>query len=280
MEVALQEGLPTLTMHFFECVVDGEIVGNLTTVEGQQRPVAILQHVFTTPAHRRKGICRALMTALSEDFVARKGRAMYLGTGYESPPYWIYHSFGFRSIAGTGYMRWLPGGGSDEEYFAPGPVEVRDTMWADWPALDALYLVPEGWYLRGFRFGQYGLVSYEGAYPTLVEAREKGSVPDIKVLSKADGAVMGHAFVATQPQWKGEPYVLDFFVHPNFEDEAERLLSSLILPTDRKLQAYADTEAETRCEALEAAGFEQEALLRRQIQRGEEWLDVAVYVRR
>ena len=32
------------------------------------------------------------------DFRERTGRALYLGTGYNSHPFYIYHSFGFESV--------------------------------------------------------------------------------------------------------------------------------------------------------------------------------------
>ena len=279
MEVAFREGLSGLRMNCFECVLDGEVVGNITTVDALERPVGILQHVFTNPDHRRKGICQQLMRVLGDDFLARGGQAMFLSTGYDSPAHWIYHSFGFRAIAETGLMGWLPEEGFHAEYFSPGPVSVRDTQWPDWPCLDALYLTTGGWYLRGFLASQYGHSSYEGAYPTMVEAREKGQVTDIKMLAKADGAVMGHAFVGPDSRWRGNPYVLDFFVHPNFHGEAAKLLNGLSLPTDRKVQCYADGAAGERCAALEAMGFAQEATLKRQIKKGEEWVDVVAYAR-
>ena len=125
-----------------------------------------------------------------------------------------------------------------------------------------------------------GLTISEDAIQAIVTAA--GGSPDasqIKVLVKADAAVMGHALVAEQRQWRGAPYCLDFFVHPNFYGEAGALLAEVQLPNDRKVQSYADAEAEGRCEALESAGFEREATLKRQIRRGDDWLDVYVYGR-
>lgn len=277
MEKALVEGLSDLTMRFFVCVLDDAVVGNITTVESLTPPVGILQHVFTDPAHRRKGICNHLMSAVTEDFVARGGGMMYLGTGYESPPFWLYHTFGFRAIGETGAMRWVPDDTVAAGYFRSGPVGVRDTTWADWAALEALYLCTEGWYLRGMFFNQFGHSSYEGAYPEIRKALEDQRVLDMKVLSRDNGAAMGHAFIYKQRQWPGEPYGLDFFVHPNFSAEIGTLLCALDMPTDRKVQAFADEDALDRCKALEDLGFAREATLGRQIRRGDDWLDVYIY---
>lgn len=279
MEQALNEGLHGIQMNFWLLVLDDKIVGNITTVDQLEPPISMLQHVFTNPDHRRKGICQHLMQALCNDFRARGGRAMYLGTTHNSPAFWIYHSFGFRSIAETGSMKWLLEEGFDQAYFAPGEVTVRDTRWPDWGALEALYMCEEGWYLRGLHFCHYGHSSYEGAYPVMREALAKGEISQVKVLAKPDGTVMGHALITTQRLWKGNPYLLDFFVHPKFEDQAAELLSGLNFPTDCKIQCYCDALAHGKAAALEAAGFVQEAVLRRQIQKDNDWLDVLVYSR-
>lgn len=279
MEQALTEGLPGIRMNFYLLILGEEVLGNITTVESLEPPLSMLQHVFTNPDHRRKGICQLLMQALCDDFRSRGGRAMYLGTGYDTPPFWIYHSFGFRGIGTTGAMKWLPEEEFDKAYFAPGQVSARDTEWADWGPLEALYLTEGGWYLRGLHFGHYGHSSYEGTYPVMREAMTSGDISEVKVLAKSDGAVMGHAFITTQSQWQGNPYLLDFFAHPHFEGHSETLLAALNLPTDRKLQCYCDELAKTRAAALEAAGFVQEAVLKRQIQKDSDWLDVLVYSR-
>lgn len=277
MKLALDEGLPGVRMNFFVAMLDDQLAGNITTTEANG--IGMLQHVYTNPDHRRKGICQLLMQAVTDDFGARGGRAMYLGTGYDTPPFWIYHSFGFRSILETGAMRWLPEEGFEGEYFGPGETTVREARWEDWPALDALYLTERGWYLRGFACGHYGHSSYEGLYPALMKAADEGRVQQMKVLVKDDGAVVGHAMIGVQPAWRGEPYVLDFFVHPTFARKAYVLLQSLELPTDRKVQCYCDAEAKPKMAALQAAEFRREAVLKRQIQRGDEWLDVVIFAR-
>ena len=87
MELALEEGLGACEQRYYLGVLEGgEVVGNIMTTELMERPVGILGHVFTPPAHRRKGICSHLMVALTEDFRARGGRAMFLHTGYDSRP--------------------------------------------------------------------------------------------------------------------------------------------------------------------------------------------------
>lgn len=278
MQQALAEGLPGLRMNFFLLVLGEELVGNLTTVESLDPPLGMLQHVFTKPEHRRKGICQALLQVLTADFGSRGGRAMYLITGYDTPPFWLYHSFGFRGIGTTGAMRWLLQEDFDDAYFGAGPSRVRDSDWQDWAPLECLYLTEAGWYLRGLYFHQYGHNSYEGPYVALRDLVSKGTASGVKVLAREDGSVVGHAFLAQQPQWRNSTSLLGFFVHPNFEGQAADLLQGLPYP-DCKVQCYCDSRATGRAAALLAAGFTQEAVLARQVSDGSSRLDIAVFSR-
>src|ERR1041385_7049402 len=83
-----------LETRFYIGMLDGEMVGNIMTVEANG--VGILGHVHTRSDQRRKGICNAVMRHQMEDFRRRDGRVLLLGTGYQSAPYYIYASFGFQ----------------------------------------------------------------------------------------------------------------------------------------------------------------------------------------
>ncbi len=138
METAFKEGLPGATQYFYEGVLDGEVVGNIMTVESMDPPIGLLGHVFTPEQQRRKGICSRLMEALTEDFRDRDGRAMFLHTGYDTPPYHIYQSWGFEGYRETGTMAWVLEADFRANQFAPRPVEPRETNWGDWPALKSM----------------------------------------------------------------------------------------------------------------------------------------------
>ena len=81
---------------FYLGVIEGEAVGNIMTVE--HGGIGILGHVYTLPEQRRKGIASRIMAAQMKDFQERGGRTLTLGTGFDSPAYWIYQGYGFRSI--------------------------------------------------------------------------------------------------------------------------------------------------------------------------------------
>jgi len=281
MQQALRGGLPGMKMHFYQMRLDDHAVGNITVVEALERPVALLQHVFTDPEHRRKGICNHLMTLVTDDFVAAGGRAMYLGTEYEGPAFRIYQEFGFRAIGEGGAMVWAPDDGYPDSFFVQGPVQVRPAQWGDWPLLTALYQREEGWDLRGYILGHFGHSSYESAFCRVEELIDAGKAEQSTVLQiEETGAVAGHAFLGKDEKWPDGPWVLDFFVHPLFTERTGELLQAIEFPAGRKVQAYCDEAAEDRAEALRGAGFSLEATLRGQYSTKDGRLvDVHVYAR-
>jgi len=278
MRRALENGLGELNMSFFECVIGGQLCGNVTIADSLHRPIGILQHVFTKPQHRQKGVAAALMAAACEDFRARGGQALYLATGNPVAAA-LYQRFGFRELGHDGVMRWTLEDTFEREYFRARHVEVRETRWSDWPLLAALYSVAEGWTLRSLFFGHYGPSFYEGPFLELMAAQEKGLVKDNKVLTTEDGAVMGHAFLWPQKAYADDPLMVDFFVHPTFCDQAGKLLAALSLPDGRKVQAAMDNDAVTRHKILAQAGFWREATLRNQFSYRGLWYDVSLYCR-
>jgi hypothetical protein len=265
MREAYSCGLGDLVMNDFLGVLgSGEVVGNITTLE--HLGVGILQHVFTPPEQRRKGICNALMQALCDDFLARGGRAMYLSTGYDSPPFHIYESFGFRGRGDGGKMTWLPEPGFLGAYFAPAATQVREVRSEDWPLLEALYATSGQWQLKSFLMQQFGHADYESEFIALRNGVREGKVLDTKVLVTSAGAVVGHALVGVQPQWAGRVLVLDTMVHASFQHRTGGLLAALEIPAGRKVQAFSEPEAEARIAALKAAGFREEGVLRGQFE--------------
>ncbi len=260
MEVAFDEGLEGATQYFYEGVLEsGEIVGNIMTVESMDPPIGILGHVYTSPEQRRKGICSHLMEALTEDFRARDGRAMFLHTGYDSAPYHIYASWGFVGYRDTGSMAWVLEEDFAEKQFADRPVFVRETNWGDWAPLEALSEVDTGWHVRSVYLGQYGFGGFEGQYIYLRRDMIQGRISDFRVLAAEDGAVMGYALLGRWRAFPGEPLVLDLFAHPDFVAHARELAQAVELPADEKVLAFSDIGSVGRAAALQSVGFEQEA---------------------
>jgi len=277
MEQNLDAELEGLGQHFYIGVIGEEIVGNASSVEGLERPVGILQHVFTPPARRRQGICSAIIRAYAEDFDARGGRAAYLHTGYDSPAYHIYKAAGFVGYLDTGIMERFPDPHFHEDFWAPRPVTVRDTRWADWALLDALFGIGDGWFLRSIYGRHWGRSGYEGQYVNNRKELAEGRLAQMKVLEAENGAVVGLAQLGPDPIFRGDTWLLDFFVHPNYYGEGERLLAATDLRRGAKVQCYCEPTQPEKARMLEAVGFSAETTLPRQVRLGEAWLDLTIY---
>jgi hypothetical protein len=174
-------------------------------------------------------------------------------------------------------MEWFPDPDFQAEYFRPRPITVRDTRWEDWPRLEALYSIEEGWFLRSIHFGQWGRSGYEGEYISLRKAMREGGVEQVKVMVAEGGAVVGQAYLSRDRRFLRQTWLLDLFVHPNYYDDAHALLGALELDRGAKVQCYVDSTQPEKAALLEHRGFRLEATLPRQVQRGDEWLDVSIY---
>jgi len=256
---AISEGLGGGAAHnFYEGVLeDGTIVGNIATIEAHDRPIGLLQHVFTPEEQRRKGIASAIMLALCEDFRAREGRVMYLHTGHDSPPFHIYESFGFVGHEETGAMSWILDESFDTDYYLPAETSVHDTDWQDWVPLEALSWTIAGSRMRSFYLRKYGFSGFEGDYVRLRKQQEEGSVREFKVLRTEAGVVAGYAFLAKLTNFPGSPWGLDAFVHPSFCADAGKLIGAVELPDDAPVLAFSDSISPDKNAALEAAGLMQ-----------------------
>ena len=272
------EVLDALETRFYVGKLDGRVITNIMTVEHEG--IGILGHVFTLPQQRRKGACKGVMGYQMEDFRQRTGRALYLGTGYNSHPYYIYHSFGFESVfPESGFMKYHVNLDFEEHYFAPAPAEPKAVEWHDWPKVTALSGIV-GWdTLRSLTWGVYGPTNLEGGFLGFKHALETEDVyHDAKLLIKSDGAIVGWATVSRDVRWKPATAVLDLFFHPNFADDVPALLSAMVFP-ESKVQCYVDSGAEKKAEVLEAAGFTCEGRFKNQFRYGGQHYDVLAFAR-
>jgi GNAT superfamily N-acetyltransferase len=264
IDLCLAGPLDELETRFYVGLLEGQVISQVMIVE--YAGVGILGHVFTRPEHRQKGAYRAVMAQQMEDFRQRGSEFLLLGTGFESPPYWIYHSFGFRSVTGdSGFMRYAASEDFEARWFAPAPAQVVDVKWRHWPMLNALFGQKEGDFLRSVALGLFGPRNFEGGFLTFREALEERASHQAKLLETEAGAVVGCATVWPDPRWPGT-YLLDVFVHPNFAAEMSPLLAALA-PVEAKTLAYAEASATARNAALEKAGFRQEGTLTQQLRQ-------------
>ncbi len=278
IERAVTEVLGSLETHFYVGKLEGKVISNVMTVEHEG--IGILGHVFTLPQQRRKGACKGIMTHQMADFRQRNGRALYLGTGYNSHPYYIYNNFGFQSVfPGSGFMKYHVEPDFEEHYFAQTSASPKPIEWHDWPKVTALSAIIGGDALRSLTWRVYGPTNLEGGFLTFKHALETDNIyDDAKLLVTPDGAIVGWATVSREPHWRNTTALLDLFFHPNFTESVPSLLAALTFP-ELKVQCYVDAGAEQKAELLAAAGFYCEARLKSQFEYGSLRYDVLVFSR-
>jgi len=278
IERCFEEPLDELETRYYIGQVNNEVICNIMIVEHGH--VGILGHVFTNPDQRRKGACAGVINAQMEDFQQRNGEALYLGTGYDGPAYHIYKSVGFESVyPRSGFMKYWASDDFETKYFAKRNTHVKEVQWNDWGKMTALTGIVYGDYLRSIAFNIYGPSSFEGGFLNFKRDLEEGKqYRDAKLLESENGAIVAFATIIPDSRWRGEVYILDVFAHPNFWDDAAKLLNELKFPQG-KIQCYSDSTPTGKSECLEKVGFHQEAVLKKQIRRAEETFDVLVFAK-
>ena len=213
------------------------------------------------------------------DFRARGGGLLLLGTGYQSPPFRIYESFGFRGILGeSGCMRYASEENFEEKYYAPGDLSVREVRWEDWPAADLLTSQPGADVLRSVAFHLFGESSFEEGFLHLKKGLDEDERRRAWVANTTSGALVGLGLLTPDVRFRGSVHLLDLILHKNSWGQAGTILDAVAWP-DAKVQCYTDLGCPAKVEALKAAGFTQEALLARQLAWAGGLLDVAVFAR-
>lgn len=276
IEKALKEPLEGLESRFYIGEIGDTLVGNICTFESAS--VGILGHVYTYPAHRRKGICQTLMHYVMEDFRRRGGKILTLSTGYNSPAYHIYASFGFRSIRpGSGVMRYDADPVFTAHYFDPQPVTPRPVRWGDGGVISVLNVELERPYLRSvaLRIFQPGIFEHE--ILRLMYALEKGECISARVLETSDQKVVGLGTCFRDPIWPSV-WLIDLWCHPNFFDYQGDLFSSWEIPPGRAW-AFLEEVAPSLREVFQQQGFVFEGTLHRHLLTAEPIQDLQIWGR-
>ncbi|MBI3909400.1 MAG: hypothetical protein HY320_00520 [Armatimonadetes bacterium] len=255
---SLEGPLDHLETRFYIGCTGGRIITHLMIAGA--RGAGILGHVYTIPEERRKGACTALMARQMAHTLQVGYRVLVLGTGFESPPYWIYHSFGFRSIApGRGEMKWLAEPDAEAHLFRSAPVRVRDLRWDDWPWVDLLGRqppTPDEELPRSPLLGLKEYGSLEGLFCFFQMRR--GDSPEIqaRALTTESGSTVGWAILGPDARWYHDVLLLDLYIHPHFTAHAGALLDCLEWPTEKPVVAYTTGRAGWKSAALAGVGFQ------------------------
>jgi hypothetical protein len=205
-------------------------------------------------------------------------RVLSLGTGFESPAYWIYHGYGFRGVgAGRGEMKWSEDSGAEEDLLRPGDVTVRDVRWDDWGFFGLLGLLPnspdeELPRSRVLRLRGQGLP--EAAFVQLMLLREAEPGLTVRVLQSEHGATVGWAILAPassaamrggmrngpDPFWLPDAWTLDLHVHPAFRSGLGPLMEGMPWP-EAPVAATFTEPAGPKAAAVAAASLSRAACL-------------------
>ncbi len=265
----------------------GVAFANVMTIEYQG--VGILGHVFTRPEDRRQGAASLIFNGMMPHFRKRGGQALILGTGYDSPPYHIYRSFGFEGLEPkSGNMAYYV---ADEQvfrqaYFASGEPIVERLNPSHYAVAPILLSGAYPGVVRSVTMRLFGRSSTEGPLMGLLREEldrvKEGNGTRTAILRLKDRpTVVGLAHWGMDAFWP-HTCVVDVFCHPDFWQNGATLLASLDLPGADRYVAYCDMGWAKKENALQAAGFERAARLDRWITKDRTktgFVDVGVWVK-
>ncbi|MDA1190807.1 MAG: hypothetical protein O3A46_03875 [Candidatus Poribacteria bacterium] len=264
LDLCVAGEMDDLETYFYVGITDGEIITNIMTVEHDG--CGILGHVYTKPESRRLGACGAVMPLQMEDFRRRGGKALYLGTGFDSAPYHIYKRNGFLSVLPrVGMMSYFASDDFAETQFAPRPASARAMRWGDWGPLTTATGIVHGDWLRSVALRMFGPTNFEGGFISLKRRLDNNDGIDARILVADDGARVGFATLVPDPIWQ-PVHILDVFCHPNFWDQSAKLIDALH-PGDKRLRIHADADSRAKIAAMTAAGFREVARLPKSVRR-------------
>jgi hypothetical protein len=248
--LAFRGKLDDLRTLFYVGVLKDQIVGNVSTF--QYGPVEIVAHLFTARRHREKGICTNLMSAMVQDFRNRGGKVL-IG-GFRPASYPIAKSLGFKSLIDSPEVMHLELDRRFEQYyFRPEKVSCRDSKWHDWPGVSLLFGVKEGWRPRSVKYKIFGSYDYEDHFLQDMSERQEG-ICKSKVLVTERRSVIGYAVLTFKRHYKGNFWLLDFFIHPTSFSYAEAFLNALAYPSG-KIRCYVEQNCPEKLELLGNKGF-------------------------
>jgi hypothetical protein len=250
--------------------------------------VGLLAHVWTEVPDRRAGASSLLMELLLQEFDRSNGRAIFLGTDYDTPQFKYYQRRRFETIEpNSGYMgRYAQ---SREEFertwFDVGDSIIEPLDWVHLPLSSPLFLGNFGGAVRVAASQLIGRICEGPLLPLIRHARQQrlaGKAGGARVLRGIRGtAMLGLAGYYPHPLWPNTD-VLDVFCHPRWWHQVPALLHSMPASTAERVLAYCDSSQLEKCAILEEIGFRKTAILPQWVAanaQGHSRLDVLVLVR-
>jgi len=265
VEQSLSGDTPGVDNRFYIIIKDGRPVANIMTVTSMG--IGVFGHVFTVPEERRKGAADIILHHLMDDFTKRGGRAMYLGTGYDSHPYHLYAKYGFKGAQPeSGAMLWFADGQEkfESEVFRSAPTRQEELSFKHWPTLPALAMMKHPAMLRILSMHVTSISSTEGGSLDFIspssDVKEKGAA--WVSVSESSKIPMAIATRRCNEYFHERVDLIDLLSAPGFEGELPKLFEKLQSPPARSALCYVDPFWTAKRDILKKLGFEKTGTLK------------------
>jgi hypothetical protein len=258
LDLSLRGGLDDLDSRYYLGFLKHRMISNVTTWE--HSPIGIVGHLSTVEDHRNKGACTTLMKTVIHDFLDRDGKTL-IG-GFKPASRSVAEKLGFRSITNhSEVMRYDASPSFEEDYFQPGKISCRNSTWKDWPGIEFLYTIKQGWSLRSMKHRILGPYDCEDFFLEDMWQRTRGSCVS-KVLATEKEHILGYAALTLEHRFEGDFWLLDFFIHPVAVSHVETTLNAFDWP-EGKVECYVEAGCLEKRDALQTQGFEEKATFRK-----------------
>jgi hypothetical protein len=236
------------------------VVPFATAVIVERKGIGILGHVYTIPQERRQGAASRLLGVAKQDHKERRGRALSLRTGFETPAFRMYRRHGFvEASPGAGSMYCFTEGQEafEREVFAPGLHSLEPLTFRHWPLLPALAMCRHPARARIQGMDAVDIASPEEGSLAYLVPMSKGARSHYAhvAVSCASQVPVGIAALAPAKHHGTRTDLVDAFAAPGHEDCLEGLLAALPAAPGRRQVACTEPAWPVKASALRRAGF-------------------------
>ena len=279
----------TLACVFFTAEHKGKTIGAAGCLYAHENPaVSILGPVGVADGYRGKGIGTGLVGCVVDFLKERGGEAIYLGVLRTSRAVNLYRRLGFEKYTGIVMRRLFCSAQKFEKncFGRTNNVKIRRAVHGDLPQILALASFPCSIYTFDFRRSIFSSkyiepVRFLSLFGEIVEGYIKQGFANVLVCGRPE-RVVGVAYVSV-PANEARKHIaeLDFYIHDNFIDWAETLVSTTIkesvnLSID-KINCYCPACDHIKQNVLLSLGAEKIAVLPDNIRLNDNYIDVHIY---